>query len=100
MTVYLHNVIRAVPGKRAELLDVIDKELKPMMEREGWTLLFAFYGLSGFINSYVVYWQLPDIASYESGRAAVAAHPDFPRVRALLDACVADETITMVDRRL
>ncbi|MCG2840532.1 NIPSNAP family protein [Sandaracinobacter sp. RS1-74] len=100
MAVYLHNVIRAVPGKRAELLEVIQTELKPMMEREGWKLLSVYYGLSGAINHYTAWWELADVDSYERGRAAVAAHPDFPRVRALLDSCLADETITLMDRRL
>lgn len=100
LSIHLLSTIRAVPGQRAALLEAVENGLKPLMEQQGWRLLSLFTNVSGTMNTVVALWEIGDLNSYHEGRAAVAAHPDFPAVRAALDACIADETLMLVDRKL
>lgn len=100
MSVHLLSTIRAVPGKRMALIEAVELGLKPIMEAQGWRLLSLFTSMSGPINTLVALWEMDGLNQYESGRSGAATHPDFARVRADLDACIADETLLLLDRKL
>lgn len=100
MSIHLLSTIRARPGQRVTLIETVEAGLKPLMEAEGWRLLSLFTGLSGPINTVVALWEMDSLGDYERGRAGCAARPEFPAVRAALDACILDETLLLLDRKL
>lgn len=99
MSVHLHAVIRANPGKIGPLLELLTQELIPIMEAQGWKLIGCYTGKTGPINTIIDLWELEDMEHFRRAYDGFMAHPSFPSIRQRLDAYVAEETLTFCDRR-
>ena len=97
MAVYMKAVIECQTGKLLQLQDTLLK-IFPIMEAQGWKLLGCFVHASGRINTVTDLWELQDLDHVIRARAGLAAHPDYPAIRASLGECIINETLTFMER--
>ena len=100
MSVYLHAEIHVRPGHMADMLAMLETEIKPMMEAQGWKMLGCFQGLTGPRNVIVDLWELDDLEHFRRAYASLGQLAPTDTLRARLDSWVVRETLTFLDRRI
>jgi NIPSNAP len=74
------------------------RRIVPIVEAAGWKLLDGFLQCTGRLNTAIDIWELPDMNHYERGLQALAEHPDFAEISALLARAVQRETVAFMNR--
>lgn len=100
MPVYLLANLRIVPGKMQPMLALLKDGLVPALERQGWKLAGCFTTLSGARNTIVDLWELDDLDHFQRGYQGFIDDPQFASIKAGIDAYVAEEVLTFLDRKL
>lgn len=100
MLIHLQVLTHAAPGKLPPLLELLTRELIPLLQSQGWQLVGCFTSRTGPINTIIALWELEDMEHFRRAYRGCAVHPAFPDLRARLDACVQKETLTFLERTL
>jgi hypothetical protein len=99
MAVYLHAEIHVRPGHIADMLNLLEHTIKPMMEGQGWKMLACYTGISGPRNTIIDIWELEDLEHFRRAYAELARLSPDNDLRSKLDCWVESETLTFLDRR-
>jgi len=73
-------------------------EITPILEGQGWKLRGAFIQRTGRLNSVIDLWELEDFNHLDRALLALAAHPSFADLKAVLDETVKSETLVFADK--
>ena len=97
MSVYLQATISATPGKLPQLLELLKKELIPIMEAQGWRMAGCFTGISGPLNTIIDLWELEDLEHFRRGIKGFTEHPEFASIAARLSEWVQEEVLHFLE---
>jgi hypothetical protein len=70
----------------------------PIVEVAGWKLASAYVTRVGQLNTVIDVWELKDFNHMNRGMQALARHPRFPAIQAVLQEVIAKETLTLADK--
>jgi hypothetical protein len=68
-----------------------------ILEATGWKLASAFSVRIGQLGTVIDIWELPDAGHLDIGLGAVARHPRFPAIQAVLRETIRKETLVLAD---
>ncbi len=97
MSIFMQAVIEAHTGKLPKLQETLLR-IFPIMEGQGWKLHGCFVHQTGRIHTVTDFWELEDMEHVRRARAGLAQHPDYPEIRVALAECIANETLTFMER--
>ena len=100
MSVYMQATISVTPGKLPQMLELLKKELFPIMEAQGWRMAGCFTGISGPRNTIVDLWELDDLEHFRRGIGGFLQHPEFPSIRDRLSEWVQEEVLHFLEPML
>lgn len=90
--VYLQATIELKAEGVPRFMEAIAK-IVPILGKEGMRLALAFMQRTGRLNTVIDVWELEDMNHLDRALGVLAAHPDFPAIKAALDASVERETL-------
>jgi hypothetical protein len=100
MSVYLHTEIQVRPGHLPDMLHLLEHEIKPTMEAEGWKMLGCFQGISGPRNFILNLWELEDLEHFRRAYASsLGKLLPSDTLRTKLSQWVERETLTFFEKR-
>jgi len=70
----------------------------PILEEHGWKLVNAFSLRTGPLHTIIDQWELHDFNHLDSGMKALAAHPKFPEIQAVLQEIIIKETLVLANK--
>jgi hypothetical protein len=94
--VCLHVTIKVRSG-RLEPFCALMADLRQALAPHGWCLVGAWGSTVGRVGEVVNVWRLPSADAVRAGFAALAQHPDWPRLEAAIAECVEDEVLKLMD---
>ena len=97
MAVYLFANLEIQAAEFARFIEVMG-EIEPIVASAGWRLVGAFVQRTGRLNTVIDLWELEDFGHMDRGMRALAANARFPEIKAVLDAVVLKETLTLADK--
>ncbi len=98
MSVYLHVTLEVSGKGLPRFIEAMETMAAPFLEGQGWRLAGAFVQRSGRLGTVIDLWELDDFQHYDRALKALAAHPGFPALKAVLDDTVISETIVFADK--
>lgn len=72
--------------------------VQAIAEGAGWRLAAAYALRTGKLNTVIDVWELNDFNHMNVGMAALAQHPDFPEIQAVLQETIVEETLSLADK--
>ena len=97
MSVYLIATIQVRAASFTKFAGVMGK-IAAIAETAGWKLANAYLMRVGQLNTVIDIWELNDFNHMNVGMQAIAAHPDFPDIQAVLHDAVIQETLSFADK--
>jgi hypothetical protein len=97
MSVYLIANIQVRPASFAKFTAVMSK-IVAIAEAAGWKLASAYVTRVGQLSTVIDVWELDDFNHMNLGMQALATHPDFPSIQAVLQDAVIQETLSFADK--
>lgn len=99
--IHMLSTIHVRPGETPLLLELLRDRIVPILEgKAGWKLLGCYEQRVGRLNTLVDLWELEDYNHFTHAFAAYRDDPGYPAIRAALDDCIEQETLTFMDKRL
>ena len=95
--IYLLSKGEIIPGKMAELYEIVNKELVPLYPKLGLKLMGSFHAYTGNMNEVYAMYAFDEFAAYQKSREAQQKDKDFQRVIAKLNAVRVSETSTILE---
>ena len=97
MSVYLIANIQVRAASFSKFTAVMSK-IVAIAETAGWKLASAYVTRVGQLNTVIDVWELDDFNHMNAGMGAIAAHPDFPAIQAVLQEAIIQETLSFADK--
>ena len=97
MSAYLIATIEVRPEGFARFCNTMG-EIVGIVGAMGWKLVSAYQLRTGQLNTVIDVWQLDDFNHLDVGMGAIASHPRFAEIRAVLQETIAKETLTLANR--
>jgi hypothetical protein len=89
--------VEVVPGKMAELSEIVVKELIPLQVKLGMKQIGSFHGYTGNMNELYWLFAYDDLTAYQKHRKAQQKNKDWQTVNARLNPFRAKVTYTFLE---
>ena len=97
MSVFLIATIQ-VKASGFSAFKAVMARVQAIAEGAGWKLNAAYATRVGKLNTVIDVWELNDFNHMNAGMAALAQHPDFPEIQAVLHETIVEETLSLADK--
>jgi len=97
MSVYLFATLELKASGVAAFTKVMGEAI-PILEAAGWRLVNAFSPRTGPLHTIIDQWELTDFNHLDTGMKALATHPKFPEIHAVLRETIIKETLVLADK--
>jgi hypothetical protein len=97
VSVYLIASIEVRAAGFSRFVEVMS-EVVSIAQAAGWKLASAYVTRVGQLNTVIDVWELEDFNHMDRGMRALAQHPRFPAIQAVLHDVIVRETLTLADR--
>ena len=93
--VFLHVELRISAKEFVRFVDTM-QHVWPLIEEAGWKFVGAWKVRVGVANSMRVIWSIADANAFFNERPGLLSHPRFAEFRAVIDAAVLEESVTIM----
>jgi hypothetical protein len=97
MSVYLIANIEVRAAGFSRFVEVMS-EVVAIAKTAGWKLESAYATRVGQLNTVIDVWELEDFNHMNRGMQALAQHPRFPAIQAVLHDVIVKETLSLADK--
>ena len=96
MSIYLIANIQVRATRMSDFKAAMAR-IKAITGEAGWKLAAAYALRTGRLNMVIDIWELRDFDHMDAGMQALATHAEFPRIQAILQETVVEETLSFAD---